>query len=250
MAVFLGVGALLLVGGAALLWFGLQSRRRAAAIARTRTWSCAELNQAVAAGAAPGLVEVNGSAREVGAPLVTPFGGGPAVWHRIEVTHHYWAWETDAAGHRHRRKKRRPVLNKESAALFAVQDDSSRVMVEPRGARFDQPTLVVDEFADDLRDDWRVELGPLRFGGGGDSIGYQRREWSIAPGQPIYVLGAATDQAGMAVLRRPQRGELLISTRSESEVMASAGWQGVWLLVAGGVVAAGGVAAVMAGLAA
>lgn len=242
------VGVVLLLGGLVALWFALAAQRLGAAMRDTRTWACAELDVALAgAGGADRVECVGRAAPGPGAPVHGPFSGTPSVWHRTVVTHHYWDWNTstDAKGNtsRHRSRKTRTLSDERSAQVFTLVDDSGQVLVDPSEARIDGPRRTVDEFAEDDSDAWVVSLGPLRLGWEGDSIGFQREEYSIAPDEPLYVLGGIARRGDDAVLVRPEHGagrELLISTRSEADLLRRTRRRALWLWIACALATGGG----------
>jgi hypothetical protein len=53
------------------------------------------------------------------------------------------------------------------------------------------------------------------------TIGIERKEWGIAPGQRLYVLAEASDRSGRLAMMKPAEGKFMISTRTEEELRSS-----------------------------
>jgi hypothetical protein len=160
-----------------------------------------------------GRVEVRGRA-EGKAPLEAPLTGRPCVWYR-------WRIEEEVSDKRHRHW-RTVEQGSSDAWPFYVEDDTGRVLVDPKGARI--------EAAHDLS---RVDpplAGPLgafvqergiRTSG---FLGMRRKlrfsEWHIAPGDTLYVLGVAQERGAIVHERRTRITEKLAVLRADPEAMA------------------------------
>jgi hypothetical protein len=166
------------------------------------------------------LAECDGRA-DAQSLLTAPFSGQPCVWYRSTVSHIYWAWENHN-GERRRERKKRTVSEQRSDAPVTLTDDSGTVLVDPRDATIDHPRKVFDEFEKEGSTGFSLDLGTLTVNRG-DTIGFQREEWIIGPGEQLYVLGGVSDHTGDVAITKPatDRGELLISTRSEEQILGS-----------------------------
>jgi hypothetical protein len=93
------------------------------------------------------------------------------------------------------------------------------------------PTRAVD-CAEQSVDDFVRAAGERHgsFGNRGRTIGRKRCEWLLRPGTRVFVHGEAVDRGGALVIVEPEgRDKLLVSTRSESEVLARAASGHMWM---------------------
>lgn len=242
------VGVVLLAAAVVLGVLGGRARGRATAIESTPTTRCADVGQTTAPGSDARVECVGHATRGPSGSLTAPLTSRECVWYRSSVSEHYWDTEhrRDAQGRTtsHRVRRTRQVSDDRSSSPFAVTDDSGAVAVDPRGARVDQPEKALDRFEDRPREGLLKELV---FGG--RTIGYQHEEWLVAEGTPLYVNGAVVQRGdGWTLARPPGGGELTVSTRSQEELLAATRRAATAWFAGAGVLAAAGLAALVAGL--
>lgn len=230
----------LIVAGAALLvlalvayfvWRSQHGSVKAMTLAETLT--CAELGElAGAAAEAVGLGSFSQRCEVVGAAapgeggvLTAPESGREVVWHRTEVIEHYWETEKDAKGGTRRVERTRRVAGHVSETPFVVRDTSGEIVVEVAGADVDGAPVIADKYERDMS---KVELGSGLLANIADAfvtrdetIGLERKEWGIAPGQRLYVLAEASDRSGRLAMMKPGSGRFVIYTRTEEELRES-----------------------------
>jgi hypothetical protein len=230
----------LLVGGGiclvlgAVAYFVYRSQQKSLnAMLLTETLTCGELGElsraaadAVGAGSFSQACEVVG----VAAPgdqgvLTAPESGREVVWHRSEAIEHYWDTERDSDGDKRQVERTRVVASHVSQAPFVVRDATGEIVVEVAGADVDNPPVLADTYERDLS---RVEIGTGLMANIAEAflqkdktIGIERKEWGIAPGQRLYVLAEASDRGGRLAMMKPAEGRFMISTRTEEELRAS-----------------------------
>jgi hypothetical protein len=144
----------------------------------------------------------------------------PCIWYRYEIRRRYWDSSTDSDGNRSR-ERTETVAKLASTQPFRVADATGSVLVRPDGLAIDHAQRVLDQFDPDQGTGSISFLG-ISIGMGSDTIGYEREEWIVRSGTPIYVLGEARDQGGEVVIGKPASGVHVISTRSEAELRKSA----------------------------
>lgn len=243
------VGGVLLVAAVGLGLLARRARHRVAAIADTPTSRCADVGQTAAPGSDTRVECVGAATPGPGGPLTSPLSSRECVWYRATVTEHYWDTEhrTDAQGRSttDRVRRTRQVSNDNSSSPFTLTDGSGSVTVDPRDGRIDRPEKARDEFQDRPREGLLKELV---FGS--RTIGYQHEEWLIAPGTQLFVNGAVVQRGdGVALARPPDGGDLLVSTRSEEELLAATRRAATGWMVGAGVLAVAGLVALVAGVA-
>jgi hypothetical protein len=128
--------------------------------------------------AAQGYVELAGRARALpGEPILAPLTLRPCVWWRYEIE----ARETDGS----RRREWRVVERGTSESIFALQDDTGQVVIDPRGAEVTVP----------LRDVWEGDTprpapgAPHRGGSVFLAANYRYTEHLILADQPLCAVG-------------------------------------------------------------
>jgi hypothetical protein len=131
--------------------------------------------------AAQGYVELAGRARVLpGEPILAPLTRRPCVWWRYEIE----ARETVGS----RRREWRVVERGTSESIFALEDDTGQVIIDPRGAEVTVP----------LRDVWegdtpRPPPGPPHRGGSMLlAANYRYTEHLILADQPLCTVGELT----------------------------------------------------------
>ena len=200
------LGLLAGLGGGLFLFFrGFASWRHLRLVQDTPTSKVRSL--------ALGRVELHGRAQEKG-ELTAPFTGRDCVFYRYEI-------EEEVRGNRHR-QWRTVDRGSSEAWPFYLEDETGRVLVDPRGARVDLPV--------DYRETNPHLAGPLaaflaeRGIEARTFFGFRRKlrftEWHIAPGEEVYVLGVAQERGSLAHERRARIAEKLVALKADSEAMA------------------------------
>jgi gas vesicle protein len=253
-------GIIALVGAAVALLIARSQRKSLRAMTLTETLTCGELGQlsaaaaeAVGGGSFGQACEVVGAAAPgAGGALTAPESGREVVWHRTVLTEHYTATETDSQGKSREVDKTRVVARQETQEPFVVRDATGEIVVDPRGADFDEPFVLVDKFE---RNSSNLELGDSKWANIAEQLakasiqgGIQHEEWGIPVGQQLYVLAEANDRTGTLSMSKPSEGRFLISTRSE-EALRKEGGTAAGIATGVGVVAGiAGVVLVVLGL--
>ncbi|MDW5595742.1 GIDE domain-containing protein [Conexibacter stalactiti] len=228
-----------------LAWFCLRSARgqeaKASALTLTDTSTCGEIAELaksvgseVGAGSFSQRCEVIGLAELDGGGVHAPETRADVVWHRTRVTHRWYEMErtTDSRGKTSTRRveKSDVVSDYSSEIAFAVADGSGRVLVKALGAEIDEPEKSVDRM-DGVGSDVATSFTSLLLGGGqSGTIGFEVEEWVLRPGTRIYVHGEVGDDGGRLVFGAGD-GRLLVSTRSEREIVAGHRSGAKWLKV-------------------
>lgn len=177
---------------------------------------------------AVGLVEITGTAELSGPPLLAPFSQLPCVFFSYRVE------EQQGTGD-HRRWK--TISQGTSDQPFSTRDATGIVQVFPQGA-----DLMLQD-ARTYRNDWLGAL-PVRVTTGLAALGIADAGWlgqktlrchesCLLPGAPVYVLGTAQENAAADTsvnesrlfIGRARDGQLLISDRTELDLLTRWGWQ-------------------------
>ncbi|UPK73532.1 E3 ubiquitin ligase family protein [Nocardioidaceae bacterium SCSIO 66511] len=195
-------------------------------------------------------VEVKGVVRiGPGGPLSSQMSDTKCAWHRHKVERKYRESYRDKDGHRRTRTKTETLTSHRTKDLFYVEDSSGRVLVRPE-VIVDKPKKVLDEFEEPKAGKAPKEGGFLATVArvakdafdDENTIGFRRREWVLADGARVYVLGEASDRDGELVVGGPADGsKQLISTRTEEELSESHGQTGALYTIGAGVAGVAGV---------
>jgi hypothetical protein len=222
----------LAAGGLRFVFRAYVRQRKRRAMGATPTVTCAE----IAEYDEPVVCEVKGAAVPgPEGPVQAPFSQRPCLWHRTAVTVRYEHTET-RDGKTETTTRERTVHDETHGAPFAVRDAAGEILLVHDGEAVDQPPQTLSHYERAGRD---VNLFGLSFRVNFSNVkGHRYEEWIIAQGQPLYVLGAAMAEDGRLVLRRPDTGPFIISTRSEEELAASLRVDLLWGYILGGVLLA------------
>lgn len=160
-----------------------------------------------------GRVELHGRA-QAKAELAAPFTGEPCVFYRYRIE--------EETGSGRRRRWREIAAGDSSAWPFYLEDETGRVLVDPRDAsveiavdyRETNPPLVgaLLAFLDERGIDpegWFGLRRKLRF-----------TQWHIAPGEALFVLGVAQPRAGLALERRQRIAGRLAALKGDRRALA------------------------------
>jgi hypothetical protein len=164
-------------------------------------------------GLALGRVELRGRAVDK-AELVAPLTGAPCVYYRFLV-------EREVKSRRGRRWRTLAEGSSE-AWPFYLEDATGRVLIDPRGAEI--------SLGCDFSEIDPALAGPLAAFAAEHGIGERGffslggrvrfREWSVAPGDELYVLGVAQERAGLVHERRVRIAEKLAVLKSDAASLA------------------------------
>ncbi|MBU2072938.1 MAG: E3 ubiquitin ligase family protein [Actinobacteria bacterium] len=198
-------------------WTGRSATRRRGRLLATETSTVATLTEVAAAatGAAGAgsyreVVELSGEAHPgPGGRLTSPETGTPCVWHRHTVTRRYKKVTKDAEGKKSTSTAEETVTSETSSTPFVLRDGTGEVLVEASGG-VDGARKSLSEFREGRR------------GGGRDTIGFEHEEWVLEPGTRLFVAGEVSDDGGVLTLRKPAKGDLVVTTRSEEQLLDSA----------------------------
>ncbi|HTL70776.1 MAG TPA: GIDE domain-containing protein [Candidatus Eisenbacteria bacterium] len=207
-----------LFGGVALFVYGFVLRQRRKTIESIPTSKVRSM--------AMGLVELSGKAAPAGATFPSPFACAECVYYRYHVE------ERVSSG---RREYWRTLARGESPGPFCLEDETGRVLVRPGGADLN---LDVDrQYSTGLLGENSAEFGAglERLGIGRAAWGFSRTlrcsETYISPGDPIFVLGTASQDPSKAMTARGDDCLMIssggsgayfcISDKSEKDLLAS-----------------------------
>ncbi|WP_433180181.1 GIDE domain-containing protein [Actinoallomurus sp. CA-150999] len=224
----------LAASGVRFLFEAYVQQRKRNAMRAAPTVTCAE----IAEYDEPVVCEVKGTAVPgPEGPVRAPFSQQPCVWHRSTVTVRYQDTET-RDGRTETTTRERTVHDQVHGAPFAVRDAAGEILLVHTGEEVDEPPQSLSHYERAGRD---VNLFGLSFRVNFSNVlGHRYEEWIVAPGQPLYVLGAAMAEDGRLVMRRPDTGPFIISTRSEEQLSTSLRVDLIWGYVLGGVLLAAG----------
>lgn len=190
-----------------------------------------QLCDAAAGAAGPGAfrqsVEATGTA-EAGPTgvLTSEVSKSPCVWHRHQVTRRYREVSTDAKGNRTTSTREEVVVENATEDPFVLRDVTGTIPIVPT-RDVDGAKKSVSEFREPTAEPGStMKLGPFEItipGGDSDTIGYEYEEWLLPAGARVFVHGDATDASGELTIVEPEgKSKLIISTHSESELLADA----------------------------
>ena len=241
---FLIASLLLLLVAAGLSWGAWSSSQRHKHLSSTESLDLGtlrELHRAATEAAGPGafrqVVDVEGTAHPgPDGPLEAPLSGADCVWHQHSVVRKDQVVELED-GKRVTRNREETESDLTTESPFVVRDATGEVVLVP--------TRAVD-CAEQSVDDFITAAGERHgsFGNRGRTIGRKRCEWLLRPGTRVFVHGEAVDRGGALVIVEPEgRDKLLVSTRSEAEVLDRAASGHKWMRI--GAIAAGALAVVL-----
>lgn len=262
MGFFIGAGFSLAL---ALVFFlvGGSKGRKAYDVASTETSPSAELAALAAAvaseigaGSFSRPVELKGRAVAV-EPLRAEYSGTECVWYECVATRlweeEYWE-EHDGRRERRSRSGSDVVSRIRREPPFRVEDATGGMLVDPRGATVEAEKSFSRHEAGSGLGSIRVgslsiDLGALgALAGGRRTTGYRFEETCIPSGRELYVLGEATDSGGTLVIRKPEKGRFLVSTRSEEDILGSARKAALGFRIAAAIGLLAGAALAIAGI--
>ncbi|WP_110180401.1 GIDE domain-containing protein [Nocardioides solisilvae] len=253
----------LAVAAAVAAWTAHQAREERRRLVGNETLTAAQLRELhAAAGEAAGPdafrepVELKGrAAAHVDGLLTSELTSTPCVWYRQKVTRKYEEVRRDSDGNRRVEQREEVMTDHHSDKAFFVVDETGRIPVVPdksvQGAR-----KVLSEFrqAEGGGGSSRLTFGSfsldLPSGNRGGTLGYEYEEWVLPEGAQLFVCGEAVDRGGRLSVRKPQSGKLVLTTRTEEELVEGAEKRFRWAALGGIAAAVGAVVALVVALAA
>lgn len=189
------------------------------------------MSSGVGAGWLDYATEVNGTVRCV-QPLTSEISGKPCVYYAMRVIRQFEERyvERDQQGRQRTRTRSgsEVVSGNKRQVAFQIDDGTGIIAVDPGGAEF-IAEQVVSHFEPErgqYNQPFRLggfsfDIGGSQFGDGRRTLGYQFEEEIIAVGRQVYVHGAVSDQSGHLQLQKSgeEDSKLLISTRSEAQLL-------------------------------
>jgi hypothetical protein len=244
------IGLVVLAIAAACLYGARHERSKVDQLQATETYACSDIGDALAGR----LCEVAGAAQPGPGGLITaPQSGDDGVWFAHKVTRHWWEVEPDDGDSDHRaerRKRERVVSEQRSEQPFAVDDGSGRVLIHHGGHKLERAPGVrkvsarggppegykkgVVGFVEQLDDrrEW-----------------FEYEEWLLPAGTQLFVSGEVGLHGDALAIGKPSNGgQLVISTKSEEELLKSSGRNAKILQVIAIAAAVAAAALVVAGL--
>lgn len=245
------VGIILIVIGAVVMPLMARSQsRRAQVLEDVPHYDCAQV--AEHGEQAPGMrIAVNGRSAPAATPMVGPASQRPCVWYRLTISERVRTTDRDSEGNTRTRTEERVVSQEASPDAFALADATGRVLVEPGGAKVDQPLESFNRLeAPGGGGSTQISLGGLsiNIGNRDGLVGIRRKEEILPAGDELYVLGGAFAREGEGLVSRPDTGHFIISTRSSDELSQSARTQARWLSGGAALLALAGVVLVIIGI--
>ncbi len=234
-------------------YFNLKTRLEA--ISSVETSDAAALNdiyQGVAGEVGKGYFEQPAEIKgviECENPLESEIGKHTCVYYRMSVTRE---WEEDydekdgetGKNVRKTRKGSEVMSSNTRSTRFLVRDETGTLLINPEGAQIDTEKIVDRFEAQNSVAGGTISFGGFSFSLGGTAdagnrrtLGHRFHEEILALNKRVYVLGNATDMSGELMIQKPrEKGQFIISTKSEEELMASSQSGMKWSLI-GAVVA-------------
>lgn len=154
----------------------------------------------------------------------------------------YWEKDSDGKSVQHTREGSDIVASNSRSTDFYVDDGSGRIKVNPQGAEL-ITEKVFSQFQPGEAQGSTLRIGSLFFnigntgvslGGGRKTLGYLYEEYIIPVDKPVFILGEASDTNGTLTVIKPAEKDkkLLISVKSEEELMRSISKTKILLLIA------------------
>ncbi|WP_298612574.1 E3 ubiquitin ligase family protein [uncultured Thermosynechococcus sp.] len=149
-------------------------------------------------------------------PLLSEVKRIPCVYYKTIISRED---KKEGSDRRNRRERHSEIIGRhEQSTLFFLRDQQGQIEVNPLGAEI-EAVQVLDELRPaDKPHSFSLSLGFLslnwRFGNP-PTLGYRYQEWVLPLGQPVSVVGMASDQGGVLRLQKPQsRGQKFIISLS------------------------------------
>lgn len=214
--------------------------------------------------AAVGLVELAGKAKCKDA-MASPISKAKCIYWRVKGEYYY----------QHRKNSGwRDCYNKHSSMQFYLEDDTGKMLIEPKDGEVDIPSdlsstgHLTDKALFGLLSQKQLDQKVLAYMNADSEFGNALRahsgtnlrvtEYYIAEGDPLYVLGTAAPVAGassaianenLTVQKSKSDGILYVSDSGETNVLNKIMWSIPLPIIFGTVFAIGGIIASLSGVA-
>ena len=182
-------------------------------------------------------------------PLEAELSGTKCVHYETKVTREYEETyvETNSDGSSRTQTRRGTdnVSSNSRSCLFSIDDGTGKIEVDPAGAEFHlETTMSRFEPGEGARTIGSFVLNSMVNVGSRRTIGYRFEEKCLPVGRQGYVFGEIGDDAGALRVRRSKdHGKrLIVSLKSEAELVRSAKLGALWLTIGAGVALAAAVA--------
>lgn len=242
------IGVILLIVAGICLWVWRRRQAMLTTIGSTETYTAALLEDiyrrvatAVGADALAQRCEVSGVI-EMDAPLLGKVSSAMCAAYRFTVSREYeeTVTETDPQGKTQTKVQRgsEVIETGDVRTPFYVRDETGRILIDPEGADIEwQNTASVFEPANDPGFARRRTLG------------VRRTEQALPVGERVFVLGCAVDRGGRPALARGPKGEkMLISRKSERQLITDTERSARNLMIAAAICGALGIVLLVWGL--
>jgi len=249
MTVFIIVGIVLFIVGAFLIFNYFKQKKKLEAISGIETTTASALKEIwkgvsgeIGTGSFEEPAEVKGIL-ECENPIESEIEKQPCAYYRMSVTRKWEEtyYETDSEGNRQRRTRQGSdiVSSNTRSVPFLVRDDTGTVKVNPNDAQIDGERIVDRFEPESAVSSGRISFGNFSFSLGGlgttsgrRTLGYQFTETILPLNRRLYVLGAASDSSGELIIQKPrEKGQFIISLKSEEELLKSSKSGMTWSLV-------------------
>ncbi|MGK7907435.1 MAG: E3 ubiquitin ligase family protein [Synechococcus sp.] len=234
-----------LVVAAVLGYAFLRAKKRSDLMASTDTSTVEFLeSMAVDMGTSPlaYLTEVKGKA-VCDTPLISELSQTECVFYSMTVKREYEdiEYDSDAKGGSRRTTKTQTVSSNRRSVPFWVEDATGRIQIRPEGGQL-VAEKVVNRYEPADVTQRGFKLGSFNFDvnlggrplGGPRTLGYRFEEEVIATNREVYVLGEATGHPNNLCMKKPAKGPMIVSAKSEEQLQLEMGKSGkIYLVVAG-----------------
>ena len=253
---------LLVIAAIILFLVGRVMARKAVLIAGAEKVTAAAIGSAAkaatpetGAGSFSKFVEISGTIA-CESPLEAEFSGTKCVHYETKVVREYEeTYVENGSGGSSRTQTRRGTENvslNSRSCVFAVDDGSGTIEVDPAGAEFHlETTMSKFEPGEGARTIGSYVLAAALSGAGGRrTIGYRFEEKCLPVGRRGYIFGRIADSGGaLRIGKSAERGErLIVSLKSEEELLRSARLGALWLTIGACVALAAAVATLLVGI--
>jgi hypothetical protein len=244
------IGIVLFIVGAFLVYNYFHQKKRLEAISGVETSTTASLQeicQGVASDIGKGSFEQTAEVKgvlECEQPIESEIEKQSCVYYSMMVTR---KWEEDyyekneqtGQNERKTRQGSDVVSSNTRAVPFKLRDDTGTIPVNPKDAKIDGEQIV-DRFEPQASisggsisfGSFSFSLGGIGAAGGRRTLGYHFSETILPLNRNVYVLGSASDSSGELMIQKPrEKGQFLISLKSEEELVASSQSGMKWSLI-------------------
>lgn len=235
------LGIIVCVVGAFLIFNYFNQKKRLEAISGVETSTAAllhEICQGVASEIGKGsfeqMAEVKGTI-QCDQPLESEIEKQPCAYYSMTVTRkweeEYYEKDKETGETVKKTRQGSDIVSSNTRSVpFKVKDDTGTLLVDPNDARI-EGEQIVDRFEpqEGSASGGTISFGSFSFSFGEQesdegrrTLGYHFSETILPLNRKAYVLGSASDLSGELMIQKPrEKGQFLISLKSEEELMAS-----------------------------